>query len=77
MTVSKTLLQRKYTRVIIAFAKLENISLKRSYGSFYNSEICMKMSNDISDMHCRKDGYLAEEIQLDDEKYHYNVKNKP
>jgi len=62
MTANKTLLQRKYTRVISAYAKLKNISLREAMEAFYNSEIYQEMCIGISDMHCRSEGYLAEEI---------------
>ena len=67
MIANKILLQRKYARVISAYAKLKNISLREALGIFYNSEVYLEMHNDISDMHCRSDGYLAEEIMLENE----------
>ncbi|MCL1814844.1 MAG: DUF3791 domain-containing protein [Treponema sp.] len=62
MTANKMLLQRKYARVISAYANLKNISLREAMEVFYNSEIYKEMRNGISYMHCRSDGYLAEEM---------------
>ena len=62
MTANKILLQRKYVRTISAYAKLKNISLRKALDVFYNSDIYLEMCNAISDMHCRSDGYLAEEL---------------
>ena len=67
MTASKMLLQRKYTRVISAYAKLKDISLREAMEIFYNSEVYQEIRNGISDMHCRSDEYLADEIQLETE----------
>ena len=64
MTANKTLLQRKYARVISAYANLKEISLREAMEVFYNSEIYKEMHNGISDMHCRSDGYLAEELLI-------------
>ena len=64
MTANKTLLQRKYARVIAAYARLKDISLREALEVFYNSDVYLDMREGISDMHCRSDGYLAEEIQI-------------
>jgi hypothetical protein len=62
MNANKTLLRLKYTRVICEFAKRKNISLNDALDIFYKSEVFIEMSNGISDMHCRSDEYLAEEL---------------
>jgi hypothetical protein len=64
MTANKTLLQLKYKRVIDTFSKQENIPLRQALDLFYTSETYYLMSNGISDMHCRSDKYLAEELLL-------------
>lgn len=53
MKASKTLLQRKYARVISDFAKKAQISNQDALELFYHSEIYKEMKNGISDMHCR------------------------
>lgn len=65
MTANKTLLQRKYARVIKELAKIEGVDLRTAMDLFYNSQTYQEMRTGISDMHCRSEGYLAEEIQLE------------
>ncbi|MDR2579418.1 MAG: hypothetical protein LBC85_00290 [Fibromonadaceae bacterium] len=62
MKAHPTLLQSKYKGVIDALAKKANISLREALDMFYKSPIYEEISLGISDMHCRSDGYLAEEI---------------
>lgn len=59
---NKVLLQRKYTRIIEEFAKLAGLSVKEALDFFYQSEVYEEISQGISDMHCRSDKYLAEEL---------------
>ena len=65
MTANKTLLQRKYAHVINELAQMEGISLRVAMDLFYKSQTYQEMRAGISDMHCRSEGYLAEEIQLE------------
>jgi hypothetical protein len=65
MKANRTLLQRKYVRVIEAFSQLQNVSLNEAMDIFYKSETYQEMSSGISDMHCRSDEYLAEELALE------------
>ena len=62
MTANKTLLQRKYANVIQAYAMRENIPLRQALDIFYKSYTYQEMRQGISDMHCRSELYLAEEI---------------
>ena len=62
MVANKTLLQRKYSRVIEAFAKEKGVPLREAMDLFYKSLTYIEMREGISDMHCRSDGYLAEEL---------------
>jgi len=62
MIANKTLLQRKYTRLIILYAKRKSISLREALEYFYNSYTYIEMQQGISDMHCRSDEYLVEEL---------------
>jgi hypothetical protein len=62
MKADKALLQYKYDSVIEALASLEGISLRQALDMFYKSETYIEMSEGISDMHCRSDIYLAEDI---------------
>ena len=59
------LLQKKYTRLIDMFAKQQDITVREALEFFYNSEVYKEVSQGISDMHCRSDEYLVEELQLE------------
>ena len=62
MKADKIILQLKYSDVIEAFAKMGNISLNDALDRFYNSQIYIEMRDGISDMHCRAEKYLAEDL---------------
>ena len=65
MTANRTLLQHKYANVIAELSKVEQISLREALDIFYKSYTYQEMRIGISDMHCRSEGYLAEEIMLE------------
>ena len=65
MTANPVLLCRKYAHVINALAEHLNIGIRESMHMFYNSQTYQEMRAGISDMHCRSDKYLAEEIALE------------
>ncbi len=67
MTAHPILLQKKYTRIVILYAKEEEISLEESLKIFYESTTYQLMCKGISDMHCMSDGYLVEELQRENE----------
>ena len=56
------LLQRKYTRLIAALAEQLHCPLEEALKDFYHSETYQLMSRGISDMHCRSDAYLLEDL---------------
>ena len=62
MKADKAILQIKYGSVIMALSESRNISLRQALDMFYKSEVYIEMREGISDMHCRSDKYLAEEI---------------
>ena len=62
MKAHPVLLQKKYARVITDFAEKEKISLENALDFFYRSEVYQLMSKGISDMHCRSDLYLIDEL---------------
>ena len=64
MKANKTLLQRKFARVIEEFSRKANIPLRQAFDAFYKSWTYTEMREGISDMHCRSDGYLAEELLM-------------
>lgn len=63
MNANPILLQKKYVRVIERFAELEGLTLDDALDFFYRSEIYQLVSKGVSDMHCRSDEYLAEELE--------------
>lgn len=65
MKANRILLQKKYARVIELFARQEDIPTGEALDFFYASELYQEMREGISDMHCRSDEYLAEELKLE------------
>lgn len=65
MNANPILLQKKYVRVIELFAMENHLSLEEALDFFYHSELYLLVSEGISDMHCRSDEYLAEELRLE------------
>ena len=63
MIANPILLQKKYSRVIECFAKLQGISLDAALEFFYHSEVYQLIRDGVSDMHCMIDAYLAEELK--------------
>ena len=63
MIANRYLLQHKYIRVIENFTKRTGFSLREAMDLFYKSLTYKEMSEGISDMHCRSDEYLAEELR--------------
>lgn len=49
-------------RIISCISEMSNISLDEATDIFYNSETANMIEEGISDLHCRSDKYLAEEI---------------
>jgi hypothetical protein len=65
MTANRTLIGRKISNVIFEYAELSNLSLREALDALYKSRLYHEIVNGISDMHCRSDGYLAEELKLE------------
>ncbi|MDR3363635.1 MAG: DUF3791 domain-containing protein [Clostridiales Family XIII bacterium] len=65
MIANRTLIAHKCDDVIRAYAELAGISLRGAFDIFYKSNLYTEITNGISDMHCRSDGYLAEELRLE------------
>jgi len=68
MTANRTLIGHKCAGVIKAYAEFASIPLREAFDVFYSSYLYTEIRNGISDMHCRSDGYLAEELQLEIER---------
>jgi hypothetical protein len=65
MIANRYLLMHKFIRVIEAYAEETKTSLREALDNFYNSDLFIEMNEGISDMHCRSDGYLSEELSLE------------
>jgi hypothetical protein len=65
MIASRTLVGHKCDGVIKAYAELADVPLREALDVFYRSNLYTEIREGISDMHCRSDGYLAEELMLE------------
>lgn len=63
MLAHPILSQKKYARVVALFAKTQGITTAEALDFFYHSYTYECMSQGISDMHCRSDLCLVEELQ--------------
>lgn len=63
MLANPILLQKKYARIIEAFAERADLSLPDALSFFFHSMTYKLMSEGVSDIHCRSDLYLADELQ--------------
>ena len=62
MNANPILLQKKYARVIEAFAKKAGLTLDNALDYFYHSEVYRLVRDGVSDLHCMSDAYLADEL---------------
>jgi hypothetical protein len=62
MKTTQIILDLTYTSVVKEYSKVAQLPLETAIDQFYHSFTYYLMSNGISDMHCRSDGYLAEEL---------------
>ena len=65
MTANPILLQKKYARVVEAFAQKAGLTLDAALDFFYRSEIYRLISEGVSDLHCMSDPYLADELKAE------------
>ena len=65
MIANRTLVGHKCAGVIIAYAGFVNIPIREAFDAFYKSNLYVEIRDGVSDMHCRSDGYLAEELQIE------------
>ena len=68
MIANRQLVGHKIAGVIKCYAELFGVSLREAINIMYRSYLYTEIRNGISDMHCRSDGYLAEELQLEEER---------
>ena len=62
MKADPIVLQLTYCGVIETFAAMGNISGREALDLFYKSQIYQEMRDGVSDMHCRSEKYLAEDL---------------
>ena len=65
MIANRTLIGHKCANVIKSYAACADIPLREAFDIFYRSNLYLEIRHGISDMHCRSDGYLAEELQIE------------
>jgi hypothetical protein len=65
MTANIYILHYKLDGVVNEYAKMANIPTRKAFDVFYRSLLYTEVHDGISDMHCRSDGYLAEELMLE------------
>ena len=51
-----------YSGVIETFSQMGNIPLRDAFDKFYQSQIYLEMRDGVSDLHCRSEKYLAEDL---------------
>ncbi len=59
------ILDMKISNIIQKYAERYHVSLKEAVETYYNSETARLVEERIADMHCRSDGYLADELWLE------------
>ena len=65
MNASRTLLQKKYSRIIEKYAEKANKSFHEALDVFYNSKTYRLIDEGVSDIHCMSDEYLVKELQIE------------
>lgn len=65
MTANPILLQKKYARIVEAFAEKAGLTLDAALDFFYRSQTYRLISEGVSDLHCMSDAYLADELQAE------------
>ncbi len=63
MNANIHLMRMMYARVILAFAELMEMEPLKAARLFYNSKLFELVSEGVSDLHCRSEYYLAEELK--------------
>ncbi|WP_347144291.1 DUF3791 domain-containing protein [Parabacteroides distasonis] len=72
MTVAKEsrqiILDMKISHIIQTYAERYHVSLEEATDIYYASVTAQLVEERIADMHCRSDGYLADELWLEVQK---------
>ena len=77
MKADKAILQLTYSSVIETFAAMGNIPIREALDLFYKSQIYQEMRDGISDMHCRSEKYLAEDLMLEFKEPSQTITKRP
>lgn len=64
----QVILDRKISHIIQTYARRYNVPLKEAAETYYASVTAQLVNGRIADMHCRSDGYLADELWLEVQK---------
>ncbi len=59
------ILDMKISRIIQTYAERYGVSLEEATETFYNSVTAELIEERIADLHCRSNGYLADELWLE------------
>jgi hypothetical protein len=52
-----------YNGTITEYAEMTGVPIRESLGALYTSRLYSLIRRGVSDMHCRSNGYLAEELR--------------
>ena len=52
----------KCARIILCISEMYGVSLEEATDIFYNSETSNMIEEEVADLHCRSDKYLAEVV---------------
>lgn len=52
----------KCARIIVCISDMYSVSLEKATDIYYGSETANMIEERVSDLHCRSDKYLAEEV---------------
>ena len=55
-------------RIIICMSEMYGITLSETTDIYYNSETANLIEEEVADLHCRSDKYLAEEVWREHQK---------
>lgn len=58
----QTLRSAQCARIIVCISEMFDVTLAEATDIYYNSETANLIEEGISDLHCRSDKYLAEEV---------------
>lgn len=65
MNAHPILLQKKYARVVDLLAVTEGLPREDALDFFYHSKLYPFLREGVSDLHCRGDAYLLDDLQAE------------